>query len=328
MEKEYKEYLKEAGNVHLAYYIEAADILDIDYEIIVYRLMAKFTFQGQHWFIINTVTPLSNSPSATIAKRKNLTNMILKEANLPVPQQVPLNSAIEALTFFNEFKDIVIKPAQQLGGIGVSILPNTEDAVIKAYEIALEKNKSKTFTKVLGEEFIKGENYRFLVLGDKVIGIIRRKAAHVIGNGKDTLKKLIEQANEEKKKEVLKPILVDSEVKIKLKNEGKDLSYIPKKQEEVILRYNCNLTTGGTTEECAKETDQYYKDLAVETLKAIGLEFGGVDIIAEDITKPSKCAINEINYNPGLRLHYHAKKGDIVRVAIPIMEYIRDKYIK
>ena len=328
MGKKYKEYLKEAGNVHLAYYLEAADILDIDYEIIVYRLMAKFTSQGQHWFIINTVTPLSNSPSATIAKRKNLTNIILKEANIPVPQQVPLNSVIEALKFFNEFKDIVIKPAQQLGGIGVSILPNTEDAVIKAYEIALEKNKAKTFTKVLGEEFIKGENYRFLVLGDKVIGIIRRKAAHVIGNGKDNIKKLVEEINIKKKKAILKPIHIDNEVKTKLKNEGKDLSYIPKKQEEVILRYNCNLTTGGTTEECAKETDQYYKDLAVETLKVIGLEFGGVDIIAEDITKPGKCAINEINYNPGLRLHYHAKKGDIVKVAIPIMEYIRDKYIK
>jgi len=328
MGKTYKEYLKKAGNVHLAYYIEAADILDIDYEILVYRLMAKFTYQGKHWFILNTVTPLTNSPSATIAKRKNLTNLILKDFNLPIPEQRSLNSAVEALQFFNEFKDIVIKPAQQLGGKGVSILPKTENDVIKAYDIALEKNKSKTSTKVLGEEFIKGENYRFLVLGDKVIGIIRRKAAHVIGNGKDNIKKLVEEINIKKKKAILKPIHIDNEVETKLKNEGKDLSYIPKKQEEVILRYNCNLTTGGTTEECAKETDQYYKDLAIETLKAIGLEFGGIDIIAEDITKPNKCAINEVNYNPGLRLHYHADSGDIVKVAVPIMEYIRDKYIK
>ena len=328
MGKTYKEYLKKAGNVHLAYYIEAADILDIDYEILVYRLIAKFTYQGKHWFIINTVTPLTNSPSATIAKRKNLTNMVLKGANLPVPQQRSLTSTIAALQFFNEFKDIVIKPAQQLGGTGVSILPETEQAVIKAYEIALKENKSKTSTKVLGEEFIKGENYRLLVVGDKVIGIIRRKAAHVVGNGKDSLEKLIEITNEEKKKVVLKPILVDSEVETKLRNENKDLSYIPKAGEEVILRYNCNLTTGGTTEECAKETDQYYKDLAVETLKAIGLKFGGIDIITKDITKPSKCAINEVNYNPGLRLHYHANKGNIVKVAIPIMEYIKDKYIK
>jgi len=328
MAKTYKEYLKEAGNVHLAYYIEAADILDIDYEVVVYRLMAKFTHQGKHWFIINTVTPLTNSPSATIAKRKNLTNQVLKDFNIPVPEQRSLNSAVEAIQFFGEFKDIVIKPAQQLGGTGVSILPKTEDEVIKAYEVALEKNKSKTSTKVLGEEFIKGENYRFLVVGDEVVGIIRRKAAHVIGNGKDNVEKLIEITNIEKKKQVLKPILVDHEVETKLQNDGLNMQYIPKDGEEVILRYNCNLTTGGTTEECAKETNQYYKDIAVETIKAIGLEFGGVDIIAEDITKPGKCAINEVNYNPGLRLHYHANKGDVVKVAVPIMEYIRDKYLK
>jgi glutamate--cysteine ligase len=328
MAKSYKEYLKEAGNVHLAYYIEAADILGIDYDILVYRLMAKFTYQDKHWFIINTVTPLTNSPSATISKRKNLTNQVLKDFNMPVPEQRQLNSAIEALQFFGEFKNIVIKPAQQLGGIGVSVLPKTEAEVIKAYDEALKENKSKSAVKVLGEEFIKGENYRFLVVGDKVIGIIRRKAAHVVGNGKDTLEELIKKANEEKKKQVLKPILIDNEVHAKLKNDGKDMSYIPKDNEEVILRYNCNLTTGGTTEECAKETDQYFKDVAVDAVKAVGLEFGGVDIIAEDITKPSKCAINEVNYNPGLRLHYHADKGDIVKVAVPIMEYIRDKYLK
>ncbi len=328
MEKKYSEYLKEAGNVHLAYYIEAADLLGIDYDVLIYRLMAKFTYQGRHWFIINTVTPLTNSPSATIAKRKNLTNQVLKDFKIPVPEQRSLNSAVEALQFFGEFKNIVIKPTQQLGGIGVSILPQTEKDVIEAYDNALKENKSKSSTKVLGEEFIKGENYRFLVVGDKVIGIIRRKAAHVIGNGKDTIEDLVKEANEEKKKQVLKPILIDNEVYIKLKNDGRDMSYIPSKGEEVILRYNCNLTTGGTTEECAKETDQYYKDLAIDTVKAVGLEFGGVDIIAEDITKPSKCAINEVNYNPGLRLHYHADKGDIVKVAVPIMEYIRDKYIK
>jgi D-alanine-D-alanine ligase-like ATP-grasp enzyme len=328
MAKTYKQYLKEAGNVHLAYYIEAADILDIDYEVVIYRLMAKFTHQGKHWFIINTVTPLTNSPSATIAKRKNLTNQVLKDFNIPVPEQRSLNSAVEAIQFFGEFKDIVIKPAQQLGGIGVSILPKTEKEVIKAYDIALKENKSKTSTKVLGEEFIRGENYRFLVVGNDVVGIIRRKAAHVIGNGKDNIEKLIEITNEKKKKQVLKPILVDNEVHTKLQNDGLDMQYIPKDGEEVILRYNCNLTTGGTTEECAQETHQYYKDIAVETIKAIGLEFGGVDIIAEDITKPGKCAINEVNYNPGLRLHYHANKGDVVKVAVPIMEYIRDKYLK
>lgn len=322
MTKTYKEYLKEAGNVHLAYYIEAADILNIKYDIVKRSLMARFEYNGKHWYIINTATPLTNTTSTTIAKRKNLTNEVLANAKIAVPKQVQLKDKKDAIKFFEEYKDIVIKPAQQLGGIGVTLLPKDKRQVERAFKHAYSKSKSSDRIKVLGEEFLQGENYRLLVVGDSVVGVVRRKSAFVIGNGKDSLKKLIEEKNIERKKELLKPILIDNEVKLRLENLKVNLKYIPKQNEEVILRYNCNLTTGGSTQECDKETHPYYKELAINAVKAIGTQFGGVDIITPDITKPAKCGVNEINYNPGLRLHYKVDKGDTVKVAIPIMEYI------
>ena len=42
MTKSYEQYLKEAGNVHLAYYLEAADELNIKYTVLVHGLLAKF----------------------------------------------------------------------------------------------------------------------------------------------------------------------------------------------------------------------------------------------------------------------------------------------
>ncbi|MHC1716674.1 MAG: hypothetical protein AB9915_02180 [Candidatus Dojkabacteria bacterium] len=325
--KEYSNYLKEAGNVHLAYYIEAADELGIKYTIVVPSLMALFEYQNKHWYIINTVTPLTSSPSTTICKRKQLTNLILSKVGLPVPYQENISSAVDAIKFFNKYKDIVIKPTQQLGGHGVSILPQTEENVIKAYNIAFESSNSKTNNKVIAEEFIQGENYRFLVVGEKVIGVVRRKSAHVIGNSKNTIRELIQNSNIEREKEVLMPIIIDNEVNLKLQREDLDLESVLEEGKEIILRYNCNLTTGGTTEECMNEVHDYYKQIAIKAVKAVGSEFGGVDIIAENISKPSKLAINEINYNPGLRLHYKVNKGNIIKVAVPIMEYIRDKYI-
>ncbi len=325
--KTYQQYLKEAGNVHLAYYIEAADELGINYEILVRSLLAKFEYKKKHWYIINTVTPLTTSTSTTICKRKHLTNLVLKGKDLPVPIQEDLTCPLDAIKFFGKYKDIVIKPTQQLGGIGVTILPQTEEQVLKAYEHALKESQSKTKSKVIAEEFIHGENYRFLVLGDKVIGVVRRKAAHVIGDSKNTIRELIALKNEERKNTLLKPILLDNEVTLKLQRADLNLESVPKEGEEIILRYNCNLTTGGSTEECIKEVHDYYKQIAVKAVKTVGAEYGGVDIIAENISKPAKLAINEINYNPGLRLHYKVDKGDIVKVAIPIMEYIKEKYI-
>ena len=293
----------------------------------VKNCIAKFEVEDRHWFIINTVTPLTCSPSTTISKRKNLTNTILDSYGIDVPKQEVLSSSVDAIKFFNKYKDIVLKPKQQLGGKGVTLLPESEDQVIQAFNAAYEVDKSGDDAKVLAEEFIKGENYRFLVVGEKVVGIVWRKAPVVIGNSKNTIRELIETANKERKLLVLKPIPIDSEVEIRLKNANLTLDIIPDEGQVVTLRYNCNLTTGGTTEECASIVDPYYKELAVRAVKALDLEFGGVDIIAEDITKPGKCGINEINYNPGLRLHYKADKGEKVKVAVPVLEYIRDKYL-
>jgi cyanophycin synthetase len=325
--KTYEEYLKEAGNVHLTYYIEAADILGIDYKVLVHRLLAKFTYQNKVWYIINTVTPLTNSPSSTIAKRKHLTNLVLEDNGLPVPKQVSLSSPVDAIKFFDNYKKIVIKPAQQLGGIGITLLPHTEEEVLNAFQLALEKNRSKGNTKVLGEEFLEGENYRLLVVGNQVIGAVRRKAAHVIGDGKHTIQELIDITNQKRRKDILKPIKIDNEVHLRLEELGMTLDSIPKVGQTITLRYSCNLTAGGTTQECMAEVGEYYKQLAINAIKAIGTEFGGVDIITPDITKETKCGINEINYNPGLRLHYKVNEGDVVKVAVPIMEYIRDKYL-
>lgn len=324
--KTYEEYLKESGNVHLAYYVEAADILGIKYSI-VRPCIAKFEVKDKHWFIINTVTPLTSSPSATISKRKNLTNQVLSSYGIDVPVQVELSSSVDAIKFFNKYKNIVIKPKQQLGGKGITLLPETEDQVIAAFNAAYEMDRSKDNVKVLGEEFIKGENYRFLVAGKKVVGIVWRKAPVVIGNSKNTIRELIEATNKERKMLVLKPIPIDTEVETRLKTANLTLDTVPDEGQIIVLRYNCNLTTGGTTEECASIVDPYYKELAVRAVDALDLEFGGVDIIAEDITKKGKCGINEINYNPGLRLHYKADKGEKVKVAVPILEYIRDKYL-
>jgi cyanophycin synthetase len=325
--KTYEEYLKEAGNVHLTYYIEAADILGIDYKVLVHRLLAKFTYQNKVWYIINTVTPLTNSPSSTIAKRKHLTNLVLEDNGLPVPKQVSLSSPVDAIKFFDNYKKIVIKPAQQLGGIGITLLPHTEEEVLNAFQLALEKNRSKGNTKVLGEEFLEGENYRLLVVGNQVVGAVRRKAAHVIGDSEHTIQELIDITNQKRRKDILKPIKIDNEVHLRLDELGMTLDSIPKVGQTITLRYSCNLTAGGTTQECMAEVGEYYKQLAINAIKAIGTEFGGVDIITPDITKETKCGINEINYNPGLRLHYKVNEGDVVKVAVPIMEYIRDKYL-
>ncbi len=319
-----KDYLKIAGNIHLSYYVAAADKLGIKYEIIIRSLLARFEDNGKHWFIINTALPVNNVTSVTISKRKNLTYKILKAGGIPVAKQLEAENYEQVLEFFNKYKNIVLKPVQNLGGKGVSILPRNEQELKSAYDLAVLKNLSKTKTKALAEEFFKGENYRLLVCGDEVIGAVYRKAASVIGDGTKTISQLIEAVNLERKDRLLMPIKIDDEIKKCLDTKGISIETVLESGQEVLLRFNANLTTGGTTEECLSIVHPYYLDLAVKAVKTIGLKVGGLDLIAQDITKEGPCIINEINYNPGLRLHYKVDKGEVSDVAVKIMEFVRE----
>ena len=311
-----KNYLKEAKNIHLSYYLEAADLLDIKYEMIVEGLLARFEYKDKHWFIVRTVPPLINSPGKTIASKKHLANTILKTAGLPTPKHKLLKTPQEALEFFEEEKDIVIKPTTTLGGRGVSILPSCSKEVLSSFNFAYKNSKDNSTTKVIAEKYIHGENYRFLTLPEEVVGIVKRLKPYIKGDGKSSIKDLINKTNP--------AIPIDIETEKVLKTQGFDLESIPKEGEHVIARNNTNLTTGGKTQEFSKQAHPYYKELAMKAIKAIDIKLGGVDIIAKDITKPGDCVINEINYNPGLRIHYQVDKGEKIKVAIPIMKYIRD----
>ncbi len=309
-------FLKEAGNIHLSYYLEAADILEIKYEVLVHKLLARFGHKENHWFIINTVTPLVNSPGKTIAARKNLTNIILEKAGIPVPKQASLTTVEEATRFYEENKRVVLKPREGIGGRGLCILPTSINELLVGFEEAKKNSKSEV---VLAETFINGDNYRLLTLDENVIGAVKRLPAQLEADGENTIENLILTKNPK--------VPIDSETTKVLKKQGLNLNDIPKNNEIIYLRNNTNLTTGGTTQECLRDIHPHYKDLAVKALKALDIKLGGVDLITEDITKPGKCAINEVNYNPGLRIHYQVHKGEKIKVAIPIMKYIRDNKI-
>ncbi len=322
---DYKKYLEIAGNVHLAYYIQAADKLGIKYEIIIPRMTAKFSSDKYHWFINVTANPLTSAPSARLARTKNLTNKVLSLANIPVPKQIKAETIEEALQFFENEKDIVLKPAQNLGGHGISILPQTKEEVIEAFKEAQNNDRHQ---RVLIEKFIQGDNYRFLVVGDNVVSVVRRLPAHITGNGINTILELIDIENNNRKLKGLLPIPLDEETQRQIEKQGYNDNTIIENGLTIFVRKNTNLTTGGTTEECLQEVNPYYLEIAINAVKALDMKFGGVDLIAKDITKPGDCAINEINYNPGLRLHYKVDKGEPVDVAYHIIKYINELYKK
>ncbi|WP_300887355.1 bifunctional glutamate--cysteine ligase GshA/glutathione synthetase GshB, partial [uncultured Clostridium sp.] len=252
-----------------------------------------------------TKTSKDTYVSVLIMENKTVTKKVLEEKGVKVPTGEEFNSIEEAKAKAYNYVDkpVVIKPKSTNFGIGINIFPegaNLED-IIHAFEIAFKNDNT-----VLIEEFIKGKEYRFLVINDEVVGILHRVPANVIGDGEKSIKELVEVKNQDPLRgkgyvTPLEKIRLEENAKLFLKQQGKNFDYIPKKDEIIYLRENSNISTGGDSIDYTDDIPQKFKDIAVNAARAAGAKICGVDMMLEDYSdENTNYAIIELNFNPAI----------------------------
>ena len=274
-----------------------------------------------------TLSDNSTCISVDIACNKDLAKSIMSDYGIPVPEGKVVRSEEELLQYCMIIGyPVVVKPNYGSHGIGVSINLKTPEEVINAYKIAKEYEDT-----VLVEKYIKGNHYRILVVGDKVVAASMRIAAHVVGDGESAISQLIEKENTknpqrgEGHEKPLTKITVDKIVEAYLKRQNKSLDDIPAYGETVYLRENDNLSTGGIAVDVTDKLHPENVKSAVLASKAIGLDIAGVDITVSDISKPlaeSGGAVIEINAAPGIRMHHFPSAGKSRNVAAEIVKLL------
>ena len=260
-------------------------------------------------------------------ENKTVTKKVLAEKGVKVPKGEEFNNIadakIKARNYIN--KPIVIKPKSTNFGIGINIFPegtNLED-IIHAFEIAFKNDNT-----VLIEEFIKGKEYRFLVINDEVVGILHRVPANVIGDGEKSIKELVEVKNEDPLRgkgyvTPLEKIRLEENAELFLKQQGKNFDYVPKKDEIVYLRENSNISTGGDSVDYTDDIPQKFKDIAVNAAKAAGAKICGVDMMLEDYKdENTSYAIIELNFNPAIHIHSYPYKGKERKIATHVLKLL------
>lgn len=277
-----------------------------------------------------TKTSKDNYVSVLMMENKVVTKKILKDAGIKVPEGKEFHSIEEAKYNIEEFikKPIVVKPKSTNFGLGISIFPKggQKEDITKALAIAFSHDNT-----VLIEEFIEGKEYRFLVIGDKVAGILHRVPANVLGNGINTIEELVKEKNKSSLrgkgyKTPLEKINLDENAKLFLKQSNKDINYIPKKEELVYLRENSNISTGGDSIDYTDDIKERFKTIAVNCSKAIGANICGVDMMIKDYKdENSEYGIIELNFNPAIHIHsfpYIGKERNIAQEVLKLLELI------
>ncbi|NJK83283.1 MAG: cyanophycin synthetase, partial [Saprospiraceae bacterium] len=227
---------------------------------------------------------------------------------------------------------LVVKPNDSKGSQGITILHEPrEEALERAFQQAYEVN----FNEVLIQNFIKGKDYRVLMLDRKVAAVAHREPASIYGDGFHHIELLIQLENNkpdrgEGRTTLLSKIKVTEDTTNYLAKQGLSLKYIPKAGEKIFLSEIGSMSAGG-------ESIDYTDDLPPENIRlfermaeALDAPVLGLDIRSEDITKvlsPKDYCIIEINHSPGFAMHQfptHGKPRDVAAMIVDLITFQRN----
>jgi cyanophycin synthetase len=245
---------------------------------------------------------------------------------LPVPQQRLVRSSSDAKRAAERIGfPVVLNPLSGNHGRGVSINLKTPEEVEVAFDKAREHGRS-----IIVEGYLEGYDHRLLVVNGKLVAAAKRMPGHVVGDGKNTIEALVDTVNSDPRRgvgheKVLTRLEFDHQAERLLQKLGYDKDTVPKKGEVVFLRSTANLSTGGTAIDVTDVIHPDNREMAERTIKAIGLDIGGVDFLTKDITESYRDTgggICEVNAGPGFRMHVAPSEGTPRDVAGPVIDML------
>lgn len=287
----------------------------------------KLTLGKNHYYFTGSYTPCNNGTGLLMASSKYSTNVLLDLAHIPVPKGKVLDSSLfnydTLIAITADLKyPLVVKPATW-SSKGRDVFCNISN-LVTLFELC--DNLTKQYPCLFIEEFHGGlQSYRIHVFQNKILGIIARFPAHVIGNGENTIVTLVENENMERaaQSNIMAPIQLDFEAHTRLKYQNFTPESIPEKGKIVHLGYTCNLTRGGTIQILPLDMCKENKKLFLKVAKVLSLELVGIDVECKNLDEPIEDTggvIIEANDNPSIRIFEDGIGGSIVNVTGPVMK--------
>ncbi len=280
-------------------------------------MTGRITFKsGRHSYFRYNTLDLNPVGSSDIAKDKNFADYFMRSLGY---QTVP-----DSKTFFSQAWaetiglpsrtidaayryacglgfPVVVKPNSGSQGSGVALVYNQREfytamrAIFKADRVALVQRP------------VRGNDYRCVVLDNRVISTYLRKPLEVVGDGRSSIRQLLNRKQLEFRaaKRDTQINAADPRIARKLKHLRLTWRTVLAKGQQLSLLDNANLSTGGEAIDVTANVHPAFKKLVIQLTRDMGLRLCGVDLMVdgEISSQPDKYTILEINAAPGLD-HY------------------------
>lgn len=263
-----------------------------------------------------TITDRTSALCPSITANKILANKILREMGIPVARQATVTSEEQALRAAKAIGyPVVTKPRSGNRARGVTANITSGGELRQGIRRAAQVHKQ-----VIIEEYLPGDDYRFVVINGELVSVIKRVPPQVIGDGKSKIRQLVENTNNNRIREDgyarnLQVLKFDEETLRVISKQNLSPESVPSAGQVVPLSTAGN---GGTTVDV---TDKIHPDNAAAAIRAVEImriDVGGVDFLLPDPSKSYRetgGGICEVNYMPDIQVHIiaeGAEKSDMV----------------
>ena len=258
----------------------------------------RLTYGGRTVHCRESLSEFTSGVAVSICDDKAVTRRIVGAAGVVVPEQIDADSE-DIAAFLDKHGAVVVKPARGEQGRGVAVGLETAEAV----EAAIAEARTLS-DRVLVEQCVSGEDLRLVVIDKRVVAAAIRRPAQVIGDGKSTIRTLIERQSRRRARatggELRIPL--DGETERCVAAAGYGMDTVIDDGRILPVRKTANLHTGGTIHDVTGEVHGQLVRAAITAARAIDIPVVGIDLMVKSPRSPDYAFI-EANERPGLANH-------------------------
>ncbi|WP_394756459.1 cyanophycin synthetase [Rhodoferax sp.] len=293
--------------------VQAALARNIPYRRMTTGSMVMFGWGSKQRRIQAAEMDITSAIAEAIAQNKQLTKKMLAAAGVPVPKGREVRTPDDAWSAACVIGlPVVLKPKNGNQGKGVTVNITSREQLLAAYKAAAEFGDG-----ILVERFLAGNDFRLLVVGNKLVAAAHRDPPNVVGDGQRTIQELVERVNQDPRRgsghaTSQTKIRFDDIALACLAAQGLQADSVPAKGQRVPLRHNANLSTGGSATDVTDSVHPEVAARAVAAAQMVGLDICGVDVVCNSILHPLEeqgGGVVEVNAAPGLRMHLSPSYG-------------------
>jgi len=255
---------------------------------------------------------------------KNEMKVHFKKEGIPVANGGIARNRKNALKIFNSLnKPVITKPNLGSRSRHTTTHISTEEEFIIAY------NKAHQLSPwVMIEEELSGYVFRGTVIGGKLIAVLRREPAYVIGDGTHTVKELIdiENKNPLRNGKIFHQLTLDEEAIKELTHWNRNENTIPKDKEIVTLGQKTSRAVGGGITDMTDIVHPDNKAMLEKIGEVLDDPLMGVDFIMDDVSiswrDQPRSGVIECNSAPFIDLHHFPLVGKSHNVAAALWDIV------